>query len=115
MYYTNEDLITHIDLTDYTYPFWGVGSSVWLKSYLFHRSARVKVDGITFIYKSHLVKIKEGVPQGGVISSTLFLIFIDDIVNEFSRRISKALHANDLAIWTSQEYTSTATHLMQDQ
>ena len=82
----------------------------WLESYLFHRSARVKIDG----YRSHLVKIKEGVPQGGVISPTLFIIFINDIVDELSRHISKALHADDLAIWTSQIYTSTATYLMQE-
>ena len=90
----------------------GIGGKMfkWLESYLFHRSARVKIDGC----RSHLVKIKEGVPQGGVISPTLFIIFIDDIVNELSRHISKALHADDLAIWTSQSYTSTATYLMQE-
>ena len=90
----------------------GIGGKMfkWLESYLFHRSARVKIDGC----RSHLVKIKEGVPQGGVISPTLFIVFIDDIVNELSRRIAKALHADDLAIWTSQSHTSTATYLMQE-
>ena len=82
----------------------------WLESYLFQRSARVKIDGHT----SHLVKIKEGVPQGGVISPTLFIIFIDDIIDKLSRHISKALHADDLAVWTSSESTSTARYLMQE-
>ena len=36
----------------------------WIQSYLFQRSARVRLDGQT----SSSVKIREGVPQGGVIS-----------------------------------------------
>ena len=81
----------------------------WIESYLFQRTARVRLDG----HRSHLVKIKEGVPQGGVISPTLFIIFIDDIVDKLSRNISRALHADDLAVWTSAESTPTARYLMQ--
>ena len=81
----------------------------WIESYLFQRTARVRLDG----RRSHLVKIKEGVPQGGVISPTLFIIFIDDIVDKLSRNISRALHADDFAVWTSAESTSTTRYLMQ--
>ena len=48
---------------------------LWIQSFLFQRSARVKLDGQT----SSSVKTREVVPQGGVISPTLFIIFIDDI------------------------------------
>ena len=47
----------------------------WIENYLFQRIARVKLDG----HLSSRVKIREGVPQGGVISPTLFVVFIDDI------------------------------------
>ena len=82
----------------------------WIESYLFHRSARVKLDG----QLSHLVKIKEGVPQGGVISPTLFTIFIDDIADAISKHVSRALHADDLAIWSSSEHITTATYRTQE-
>jgi ribonuclease HI len=82
----------------------------WIHSYLFHRTARVKLDRQT----SAQVKIREGVPQGGVISPTLFMIFIDDITRELSRHISRALHADDLAIWTKGEHVTTATCRMQE-
>ena len=81
----------------------------WIESYLFQRTARVKING----HSSHLVKIKEGVPQGGVISPTLFIIFINDIVDKLTTHISRALHADDLAVWTASEYITTATYRMQ--
>ena len=82
----------------------------WIESYLFKRSARVKLDGET----SNLVKIREGVPQGGVISPTLFLVFIDDITENLSRHISRALHADDLAIWTAAKTTASAGIRLQE-
>ena len=57
---------------------------------------------------SNLVKIREGVPQGSVISPTLFLVFIDDITENLSTYISRALHADDLAIWTAAKTTASA-------
>nr|KAG5709635.1 hypothetical protein BaRGS_001685 [Batillaria attramentaria] len=82
----------------------------WIHSYLFQRSARVKLDGQT----STRVKIREGVPQGSCISPTLFIVFIDDITDQLSNHISRALHADDLAIWTKSEQISTAAHRIQD-
>ena len=81
----------------------------WIQNYLFQRTARVKLDG----QLSNRVKLREGVPQGGVISPTLFIIFIDDITDHLTTHISKALHADDLAIWTTAEETTTATVRMQ--
>nr|KAG5704570.1 hypothetical protein BaRGS_031834 [Batillaria attramentaria] len=66
----------------------------WIKSFLCHRTARVKLDSSL----SHTVKIREGVPQGGVISPTLFVVFINDISSSLSRHISRALHADDFAM-----------------
>ena len=54
------------------------------------------------------MKIKEGVPQGGVISPTLFIVLIDDICDQLSSHIQWALHADDLALWTKGEQVTTA-------
>ena len=81
-----------------------------IQSYLFQRTARVKLERHT----SNLVKFREGVPQGGVISPTLFIILIDDIIDHLSTYISKAIHADDLAIWTCSEHINTANIRIQD-
>nr|KAG5704083.1 hypothetical protein BaRGS_017587 [Batillaria attramentaria] len=82
----------------------------WIKSFLCHSTARVKLDSSL----SHTVKIREGVPQGGVISPTLFVVFINDISSSLSRHISRALHADDFAMWNASESTSSATVRMQE-
>ena len=81
----------------------------WIKSYLHERSARVVLDD----FYSISVKMREGVPQGGVISAILFLIYINDITTVIPRNVSNTLHADDLAIWTEAEYLSTAAYKIQ--
>ena len=64
-------------------------------------------------FKHTLVKIR-GVPEGGVISPTLFIIFIDGICDQLSSHIPRALHADDLALWTKGEQVTTAAIRMQE-
>ena len=80
----------------------------WIQSYLFQRSARVRLDGQT----SSSVKIR-GVPQAGVISPTLFNIVTDNICDQLSSHIPRVLHADDLALWTKAEQVTTAATRMQ--
>nr|KAG5708055.1 hypothetical protein BaRGS_025193 [Batillaria attramentaria] len=79
----------------------------WIKSFLCHRTARVKLDSSL----NHTVKIREGVPQGGVISPTLFVVFINDISSSLSRHISRALHADDFAMWNSSAKLGQSNNL----
>jgi ribonuclease HI/uncharacterized protein YaaR (DUF327 family) len=90
----------------------GVAGSMfsWLRSFLSHRTARVKLNN-SF---SQTIKIREGVPQGGVISPTLFVVFINDITNNLTRHVARALHADDFAMWNAAESTQTAVVRMQD-
>ena len=81
----------------------------WTKAYLHNRRARVSVDG----KKSKKVLLKQGVPQGGVLSPSLFILFINDLVAELPRGISAALYADDLVLWCSEEYATTANYRMQ--
>ena len=76
----------------------------WLSDFLFNRTAIVKVDGMI----SRQVKLKEGVPQGGVVSLTLFQVYINitttvqghmsnnDITTTVQGHVSNTLHAGDL-------------------
>ena len=83
----------------------------WLSDLLFHRTARVKIDGAV----SKLVKMKEGVTTGGGgggISPTLFLVFINDITTTV--HVPNTLHADAVAVWSSSEHTSTATYRIQN-
>ena len=81
----------------------------WISSLLYRRKARVKLDGSL----STEIRIN-GVPQGSVLSPALFVLYVNDIVNTFSSRVTNSLHVDDLASWTSAEHTSTATHVMQE-
>ena len=60
--------------------------------------------------KKKKVCLREGVPQGVVLSHTLFLVYINDILTTISKRVSNTLHADDLAIWNTSEHTTTATY-----
>jgi hypothetical protein len=76
----------------------------WIKNLLVHKSARVMVDGKL----SHRAHHREGVPQGGVVSPPLFLVFIDDITDCVPRHVSNTLHADDFAVWSTTIHTNTA-------
>ena len=57
--------------------------------------------------------LRQGVPQGGVLSPTLFIIFINDIVADLPKGINAALYADDLVLWSTEEHSTTATYRMQ--
>ena len=69
-----------------------IGSNMFnrIKSYLYNRRARVSVD------RSHNKKIllKHGAPLGGVLPTTLFPLFINDIMSEVPKGTKAALYAD---------------------
>ena len=54
-----------------------------ISQYLTNRKARVHVNGAYGRKKT----LREGVPQGGVLNPTLFLVFINDIVRNMPRKV----------------------------
>ena len=67
-----------------------------------NRKARARVDGKR--NRQFLQHHRVPYAQGGVISPTLFLIFIDDLINKLPRGIKAALYADDLVIWCIEKY-----------
>ena len=81
----------------------------WIGQYMHNRKAKVQL-------KQHLSKkrtLRQGVPQGGVLSPTLFLIFIRDILHRMPKNIQGAIYADDLALWCNEEYITTANYRLQ--
>jgi hypothetical protein len=64
----------------------------WLKSYLFGRKQRVIIDG----QSSDWNEIEAGVPQGSVLGSLLFLIYINDITQDL--QCDSFLYADDTSL-----------------
>ena len=81
----------------------------WTKSYMHNRRARVLVDG----QQGKKFLLHQGVPQGGVLSPTLFILFINDIVKDLPRGVKAALYADDLVLWCTEEEAGTAAFRMQ--
>ena len=82
----------------------------WIDQYLNNRKARVLVNGSYSRKKT----IKEGVPQGGILSPSLFLIYISDIVKDLPNGVKVAIYADDIALWCSEENLTTARYRIQE-
>ena len=59
----------------------------WISSFLCHRVARVKLDGSL----SREIRVSEGVLQESILSPTLFLLYVNDIVNTLPPSVTNSL------------------------
>ena len=78
----------------------------WFQSYLENRYQRVAIEG----YVSDYQKVQAGVPQGSILGPLLFLIYINDIVNDINSNIR--LFADDTSLYLIVEDPETAADLM---
>jgi hypothetical protein len=71
-----------------------------IKSFLTHRSQRVRIDGTLSGCRS----VISGVPQGSVLGPILFLIYINDITNDIPSQAIVKLFADDLKSYVRIEH-----------
>jgi archaellum component FlaG (FlaF/FlaG flagellin family) len=71
----------------------------WLQNFLTNRSIQVLVDG----FKSNTYIINAGVPQGCVLSPTLFIIFINDLLTSTTNPIHS--YADDSTLVANYKYS----------
>ena len=78
----------------------------WFESYLSQRFQRVVIPGGT----SEWVEIKAGVPQGSILGPLLFILYINDIVNDIHCGIR--LFADDTSLYIVVDTPNNAARLM---
>ena len=72
------------------------------------RRQRVVVDGKVSIWKSVL----SGIPQGSVLGSTLFLIYINDLDDDITNKVLK--FAEDTKVFRIMKSDADRQHLQDD-
>ncbi|KAK3096455.1 hypothetical protein FSP39_000336 [Pinctada imbricata] len=78
----------------------------WFGSYLWGRTQRVVIDGSSSSY----LEIKAGVPQGSILGPLLFVIYINDIVENIGSHIR--LFADDTSLYIIVDDPEVAAGLM---
>ena len=81
---------------------------IWMSSYLQHRKQRVVIHGQTSQFK----ELSAGVPQGSVLGPLLFIIFINDIVDDITCDIR--LFADDTSLSIAVEDPKCAAKLLNE-
>ena len=81
----------------------------WTRSFLSDRHACVIFQN----HKSRSFRVRRGIPQGFVLSSVLFSLFINDLLASVPSFVSCSLYADDLTIWSSSSSVLVAVEATQ--
>ena len=80
----------------------------WIKDFLSNRYFKVRINDIL----SEKTEIRAGVPQGAVLSPTLFSIFINDIpIQSKKNKDYSLLFADDLCAFNIYKKNSKSTNM----
>lgn len=81
----------------------------FIKNFLTNRTSRVTANGKT----SHQIALDNGVPQGSVLSTTLFLLAVNDVCSSIQPPVRHAAYADDLILFCSGRVPSITCDLLQ--
>lgn len=86
----------------------GISGSLlhWFRSYLSNRKQRVVLPGVQSEWRS----VRAGVPQGSILGPLLFLLFINDIVEDINSNIR--LFADDTSLFIVVDNPETAAEIL---
>lgn len=90
---------------------WDIGGNclTFIRNFLQNRSLQTKVNGA--ISKEYI--LENGTPQGSILSPTLFLIAINDILNDLQKPIKARLYADDMVIFVKGQSLNSLQILLQ--
>ena len=80
----------------------------WIRAFLGSRSQQVVIDG----EESESIPVTSGVPQGSVLGPILFLVYINDLLDEVRSRVR--LFADDTALYLTMESEEDSSALQTD-
>jgi hypothetical protein len=81
----------------------------WLVAFLRNRQAKVRMDGKT----EHSWRMKQGLPQGSVLSPLLFLFYIDTVREVIPKGVNVSMYADDLALYALHHQKEVAQAAIQ--
>ena len=81
----------------------------WIAAFLRTRTAEVVINGT----KSRRVRMKQGLPQGSVLSPLLFILFINDITKDIPADVTSPLFADDASLYSTNESKEVAEERLQ--
>ena len=70
---------------------------MFIKNFIYERTFQTRVDNVY----SDTFKLENGVPQGSVLSGTLFILSINDIVTQLPHGVKNNLYVDDFTIYYS--------------
>lgn len=90
---------------------WNITGNItaFIQNFLSDRSYKVRVNGVL----SNKKVLQNGIPQGSVLSTTLFLVAINDIITNFTNPVQASLYADDLVIYSKGKNVKTLESLIQ--
>ena len=77
----------------------------WIQAWLSNRKARVTVNKTD----SSERLLRQGLPQGSVLSPLLFLVFINDLMSGWPDGVEVSAFADDVAVWSRSRSITEAT------
>ena len=81
----------------------------WIRAFLAPRTAQLVVNESAYPFD-----ISVGVPQGSPLSPTLFLVFVDDLLQDLEQIVRLQAFADDIPLWDIMTYRGSCPPRVQE-